>query len=301
MPDHDPAAATVDDLFGLPVTQFVAARNVLARHLRSTGNIQEAASVSALRRPTLAAWAVNHVVRVHRSAYDDLVAAGAAAQRAQRRALSGVKEAGLRTSAAARRAQVEALTDLAATALAEAGARPESHLDDIAATFEAASADPNVADEVGRGRLSAPVRPDGDFSMGGFLAAMAPVAGHDEGDAAVTDEDDDAAALRRQAMRAVEAAASRADRSATVAQSALATARELGARARATAADADAARQAAARAQAEADEADVRAAATADRAATAEADAAAASSRAHADAEAVEQARAALDALADDD
>lgn len=298
MPDHDPAAATVDDLFGLPVTQFVAARNVLARHMRSAGDTQEAARVSALRRPTLAAWAVNHVVRVHRSAYDDLVAAGAAAQRAQRRALSGVKEAGLRTSAAARREHVDALTDLAATALVEAGARPDSHLGDIAATFEAASADPNVADEVGRAQLSASVRPDGVFSMGGFLAAMAPVAGRDDVDATDEGDDGDSATARRQAMRAVEAAASRADRSADVAQSAHATARELAARAMTTAAEAEAARQAAARAQAEAEAAEGRAAATADRAATAEADAAAASARAQADAEAVEDARAALDALA---
>lgn len=54
-----------DALYGLPLDEFTRARDTLARELRARGEREEAAQVAALRKPTLPAWAVNQVARLH--------------------------------------------------------------------------------------------------------------------------------------------------------------------------------------------------------------------------------------------
>ncbi len=287
--------ADVDDLFSLPVDQFVAARDDLVRRLKAAGHAEQARAVTALRRPTLAAWAVNQVVRADADTWEALVAAGRTVQKAQRRALSGVRDSGLRDASIVRRGLVEALADHAARVLDEAGARAESHLDDVVATFEAASADPDAATTIGTGRLSAPVHVTTDFSgTSALLALSLPTGADDPSDADAADGeavDPAAAEARREAMRVLEAARSRAAATAGAA----ATAREDAATATARADEARSiaatAREAAERAEATADDLAARAAVAAEFAADATATAAA-------DADAVEVAHDALDALA---
>lgn len=281
----------VDDLFTLPVGEFVAARDDLVRRLKADGDAEQAATVKALRRPTLAAWAVNQVVRADEDAWEALVAAGRTVQKAQRRALSGLRDSGLRDASTVRRGLVEALTDHAARILADAGARPESHLDDVAATLEAATADRDAAATIGTGRLSAPVHVTTDFSGTSALLAMSLAAATDDIDDIDDDEVDPAVAeRRREAMRVLETARTRAEVSATAAGSAreaATTSTEQAEQARLTAA---AARDAADRAEAEADDLSTQA----EQAATAATEA---TTAAASDADAVEAARDALDAL----
>ena len=47
----------VDELYGLPIDRFVAERGAVARGLRADGKREEAARVSGLRKPSVAAWA----------------------------------------------------------------------------------------------------------------------------------------------------------------------------------------------------------------------------------------------------
>jgi len=304
MPDDD--AVDRDGLFALPPADFISARGALVRSLKAQGAAQEAAEVAALRRPTLAAWAVNQVVRRHGDRWAALVAAGGQAQRAQRRALSGVRDTGLREAMATRRELVEELTDLAAAALTDAGARPSSHLDDAAATFEAASGDPTVAEEVGRAQLAAPVRVTSDLSLGGFLAAVPPPGradeiGQDAGEAAATASGAADAAARRDAMRTMEAARAAAARSAAAARTARLRARDLASRAQDARAAAIVAREAATAAEVAADQAEAAAGSAATRAATAASEAETAAAGAQAAAEAADAAGVALDALAPGD
>ena len=53
----------MDELFDLPPTEFIAARDALAKQLKADGDAGAAAEVKALRRPSVAAWAVNQVAR----------------------------------------------------------------------------------------------------------------------------------------------------------------------------------------------------------------------------------------------
>lgn len=51
-------------LYGLPPEQFTAARNELSKALRDAGDTDGSASVRTLRKPTLAAWWANRLVRI---------------------------------------------------------------------------------------------------------------------------------------------------------------------------------------------------------------------------------------------
>lgn len=52
-----------DDLYGLPLDEFTAARNALARALKDQGRADDAAAVKKLKKPPVSAWAVNQLAR----------------------------------------------------------------------------------------------------------------------------------------------------------------------------------------------------------------------------------------------
>src|SRR3954451_13945277 len=66
----------MNDLYGLPLAQFVPARNALAKELKAAGRRDEAAAVAKLAKATVAAWAANQVLRTHGPAARELFAAG---------------------------------------------------------------------------------------------------------------------------------------------------------------------------------------------------------------------------------
>ncbi len=55
----------VDHLFTLPLGDFVAARNELARRLKASGDKETAKRISKLPKPSISAWAINQLVRRH--------------------------------------------------------------------------------------------------------------------------------------------------------------------------------------------------------------------------------------------
>jgi hypothetical protein len=154
-----PEAALVDleteigRLYELPPEEFVTARDELWRRLRAADR-DAAEQVHALRRPTVAAWAVNQVARRQPELVAELLDAGDKLRQAQRRALSGLRDSGLRTAAGERRDLLERLLAAAAGVLVEAGRAPEPHRDAVAASFQAASVEAEAAAVVRRGRLT---------------------------------------------------------------------------------------------------------------------------------------------------
>jgi len=210
----------VDALYELAPDDFTAARNALVRALKAEDRRAEAAHVAKLRRPAVAAWAVNQAVRRHRDRFGALLDAGAEVQRTQRRALSGVRGSGLREATRARRQLIDELTGLALQALTERGANAETHRGDIAATFDSASADDDAAVTVTAARLTAPLPITSGFgSLDGFAVLPddagdadeepAPEPSEDAGDGPEREQEaqrERAAQRRRQAMRAVQEA-----------------------------------------------------------------------------------------------
>ena len=158
----------VDALYAADPDGFIAARKLLADELRRAGRRDEARQVAGLRRPKLAAWAVDQLALRAPERVDALLAAGERLRRAHEEVVGGGDRGVLQRAAAERRALIAALVDEALEVLARrGGASPEPHREEIEATLEAASSDAGVAALVRRGRLTDAVpRPAG---FGGLL------------------------------------------------------------------------------------------------------------------------------------
>ena len=82
-PAVEASARAPEDLYGLPLEEFTPARDALAKELKAAGRKDEAAEVKSLRKPSVAAWALNRVAREHPDAVEGLRAAGAVLREAQ--------------------------------------------------------------------------------------------------------------------------------------------------------------------------------------------------------------------------
>ena len=147
------------ELYGLPPEEFTRARDERAKQLRKEGDRDAADAVKALRKPTVAASAVNRLSRSRSKDVDRLLAAGGKLQAAQEDLLAGGDRSAFQRAAARER---ELVSELAA----EAGPGLEEK---VAATLHAAALDADVAEQVRAGRL---VRER--EAVGGFGALDAP-------------------------------------------------------------------------------------------------------------------------------
>ena len=131
------------DLYGLPLDRFVAERGALAKSLRADGKRDEAAEVAKLRKPSVAAWAVNQLVRTQSREVKALFKAGDQLQRAQADLLAGKGDAGkLRAAAEREREAVDELTEAARGLLSSEGHElAQATLDRVSDTLHAAALD----------------------------------------------------------------------------------------------------------------------------------------------------------------
>jgi hypothetical protein len=157
----------IDRLFELPPEEFTAARNELAKRLKSEGEASASEEVKRLGKPTVAAWTINQLARRASGGIGDLRKAGTSLREAQERALQGGEDGGdaLREAQAEERRALQALTQQAHRILEEAG-RPASRsvLDQISSTLRAAAVSDEGGAELEAGRLS------GDLEFSGFDA-----------------------------------------------------------------------------------------------------------------------------------
>jgi hypothetical protein len=233
----------MDAIYAGPPEEFVAARNSLAKELRTAGDKDAADEVAGLRRPTLPAWALNQVRRKDAKGLDGFADAAEALRDAQDRALAGDKSADLRGAMARRREATSRLVRAASEALREIDRDPDPHVPAMAATIEAAAADPEVGELLRQGRLSsehgpagfgdaAPTtstrRPRGPAKPKSRRSARKPKADEDADDARREAEAE--AAARAEAARQEAAAAAQAlkaaERNASAASTAVSRARQ---------------------------------------------------------------------------
>ncbi len=148
------------DLYGLPLERFVPERTALARDLRRAGQREEAEAVAALRKPSLAAWAVNQLVRTQGRAVARLFQAGDAAQLAQTNLLSGRGAAvALRGALMKEREAVSQLVEVARGLLSSEGHElSSSMLERVANTLHAAALDEESRASVRDGCLERELR-----------------------------------------------------------------------------------------------------------------------------------------------
>jgi hypothetical protein len=161
-----------DDLYGLPLDEFIAKRGELAKALRADGRRDEATAVTALRKPSVAAWAVNQLVRSQRKAIADLFASGDELSDTQTEVLAGRQDAAaLRGAVEQERAAVDKLTELAHGLLTSGGDELSPAVAErVAETLHAAALDEQARAAVAGGRLERELRHVG---LGGGLSATA--------------------------------------------------------------------------------------------------------------------------------
>jgi hypothetical protein len=170
-------SSEVRELYRSAPEGFIAARDSLAKRLRDDGRDADAAEVKKLRRPTVAAWALDRLADVAPDEVGALLDAGAELARAQRATLSGRDPQALRQATAERRDLVAELSQTAADALRDAGRSPDPHLEDIRGTLEAASVDEEIGERLRTGTLERTSRPSAGF---GDISGMQLVSRRDD-------------------------------------------------------------------------------------------------------------------------
>jgi hypothetical protein len=161
------------DLYGLPFERFITERDALARRLRTEGKREEATRVSRLRKPSLAAWAVNQLVRTQRRDVDRLFKAGDALQKAQADLLKGRGDpTKLRRAVEAERGATEKLLARAAGLLSSDGNElTPARLEQVSETLHAAALDDDARGRVKDGCLERELRHVGLGAMTGTVTA----------------------------------------------------------------------------------------------------------------------------------
>jgi hypothetical protein len=144
-----------DDLYGLPLEQFIPERGKLARELRAAGRGDQAAEVAKLRKPSAAAWVVNQLIRTQRKEVAALFEAGDAVRAAQDDVLGGAGDArDLRVAVANQRAAVEKLVGAGRGLLSGEGHAPSGTvLERVADTLHSAGLTEDGREQVRDGRL----------------------------------------------------------------------------------------------------------------------------------------------------
>lgn len=109
--------AAVEQLYAVPPARFTPLRSELVAEARAAGEKGLATSIGGLRKPTVAAWAVNHFVREHRDEVDELRSFAALLREAQRT----LDAEQLRLLGRERARRVDALADRIAEVAAQDG------------------------------------------------------------------------------------------------------------------------------------------------------------------------------------
>lgn len=143
--DDDPTAEAVRRLYAGSPDDFMASRSELAEAARTAGYTAAATQIEKLRKPTVAAWIVNAFVLDDADAVERLSALGDRLRAAQERLAADE----LRELTGERRKLVDQLTRAAFT---KAGKRqpPAGLRDEVSGTFDAAVAEPEIAERLGR-------------------------------------------------------------------------------------------------------------------------------------------------------
>ncbi|MFF4759270.1 hypothetical protein [Streptomyces sp. NPDC001292] len=146
--------AVLDELYGLPPGEFTAARHERAKAARAAGDRELAARIRRLRRPTLAAWVGNLLVREQPDEVERLLELGAALRQAHQDLDGGQ----LRELSAQQHRLTFALARQAGRLAAKAGQRiGDDTRQEVQDTLHAVLADPEAAEQWAEGSLTKPL------------------------------------------------------------------------------------------------------------------------------------------------
>ncbi len=213
----------VDALYALPLAEFTAARNELAKRRKDP-------ELRKLTKPTVPAWAVNQLARREQKLVEQLLEHGEALQK---QSLRGSVEA-LRDSQRREREAVRELVRRAEAVLNEAGHSPSAQtLERVAATLTAGAQTEAGREALRLGRLAEELEPAGFEALLGMAPAKVSRARDELAEARRAKEERKRQRRRlEEELRKLERRAEAAERDAERAERAAADAREEADRAR---------------------------------------------------------------------
>ncbi|PAZ10012.1 hypothetical protein CLM62_43400 [Streptomyces sp. SA15] len=163
--------AVLDELYATPPPAFVSRREELAAEARTAGRVEDARRIHAARRPTLAAWAANLLLRSRPDESEQFLQLG----RALREAYRTLDAGGIKELSEQRRRIVSGLSRQAAQLAREAGHRlSDMAQQDVESTLRAVLADQDAADRWATGRLENALTPPSAFASGTAATAGPP-------------------------------------------------------------------------------------------------------------------------------
>jgi len=159
--------AEIDALFQLPLAEFTADRNALAKRLKSEGRTLDAERVKALVKPPAPAWAVNQLYWHDPKAFDRLLTLGERIRKAQ---TGQLKNADLRALLDEKKQMTTALLAKASTILEEAGqAASDASMRRVSTTLESLAAWGNMEGVPRAGRLTVDLDPPGFDTLAALM------------------------------------------------------------------------------------------------------------------------------------
>ena len=150
--DSELIEQAAEDLYGLPPGEFTRARDARAKELRTGGERDAANAVKALRKPTVAAWALNQLTRRRKKDLAALLSAGEQPARGSGGAARRRRPLRRSRTRPPRSARWWRSWRADATAMAtEAGERSGGLQEKVAETLHAAALDEETAEELRAG------------------------------------------------------------------------------------------------------------------------------------------------------
>jgi hypothetical protein len=147
-------AGEIDRLYALPLEEFTAERDALAKRLRKDGDRDAADAVKALKKPSVAAWAVNQVRRDRPDDVRSLLEVTEELHRVHAKLSSAGARERLEEAAEMQRDLIRSLVRCASQLLDAGGhGASETTLGKVADTFRAAAVDAELREQVSEGRV----------------------------------------------------------------------------------------------------------------------------------------------------
>jgi hypothetical protein len=155
----------LDELYGADPDAFVAERKRLAKELKADGRSDDAAHLTKVRKPTVAAWAMNRLARTHRRDVDLLLDSGHRLRTAQAGVLRGDARETFEQAQRTERDTIGRLVRAAEELLDGASA---SVLEQIAASLHAAAVSEGGRELLAAGRFTQPLTLEGFDALAGL-------------------------------------------------------------------------------------------------------------------------------------
>ena len=197
-----------DDLYAADLEAFVSERTRLARELRDAGDREAGDQVAKLKKPTVAAWALNQLARRNRRDVDLLLDAGHRLRHAQEGVVGGADRAAFEQAQTTEREALRRLTQQASDLL---GGASSQVLSQLSQTLRAAAVSEEGRELLARGRFTTPLETEGFDVFGALLPVSRPAKAKQQ---AKTQKANDELRQARERLRELEQKAKAAEREA---------------------------------------------------------------------------------------